>query len=545
MNEIWRVLFSTQSHARAFRSALSAWGFERPVWQDEITGGRDDRGSKLEYTSTAIKGKKGRIIRMPGRAINFQDSYFSSMAAQAEMVALAYRQAKQEELTGADARQRARELADDLSSAAWEPKTVSEQEMGESIRGRAIQKGKQLAFTEEVEDVAGEKIGQAVSAMRRVPGMRYIVPFYRAPIGIAAGGMKLSPLSAVNSVQKTVRYAAGNESITRADLVRTWSETAMAMGILSFFAGALGDEEDEPWLTGSSPWRSTKKGERELNYRVAPPQSVRIGDTWYSYSRMEPFATGLTQMLDAIELTKEAKNGAEAERLMGDTYQRFVSSMLVDKTFMSGLSDLIEAASSGEALKRLSLNLGAGFVPNLVRSAGRGVEDAIKETAAADGVKQIQYKAFPGITQLPNRVDLWGRDVTKARGMSPVTDTLYRLTAPGHAFPAPIDEASKIDLMMKRWNLQNPNDVWAPERPQPYITHNGKRLDMTPGQYEEFSRIAGEHALKVASGKSYNYEQPTDRDRKRVQSALDAGRRVARRQMLAELIRSSREDGKV
>ncbi|MBE7558217.1 hypothetical protein HS125_04455 [bacterium] len=109
------------------------------------------------------------------------------------------------------------------------------------------------------------------------------------------------------------------------------------MGLLGFFGG---DNDEEPWITGSMPYRGTRRGQRDVAYRTIPPQHIRVPGTgtYIGYGHVEPMATGLTTLVDLLHNIRAARDGKEMTAAAGAFWKYFVAQSQ-DKTFMQGLSD--------------------------------------------------------------------------------------------------------------------------------------------------------------------------------------------------------------
>jgi hypothetical protein len=60
------------------------------------------------------------------------------------------------------------------------------------------------------------------------------------------------------------------------------------VGAVALMLATGSDDEDRPYLTGTLDRRDA--GGRSLGYRDVPPQSILVGDTYYSYSRSRRLA---------------------------------------------------------------------------------------------------------------------------------------------------------------------------------------------------------------------------------------------------------------
>jgi len=148
----------------------------------------------------------------------------------------------------------------------------------------------------------GEKIlGFGQDLLNRSPAARILVtPFYRTPIRLVEAGMRYIP--GVNLTMGRMRDdLLGNNGTFAAYQARgqmmvgtAFVSTAWMLAEDGRLTGILSDDPSE---------RAFQKS------RGITPERIKIGDTWFSYAQLEPFATPLRAIAAAVE----AKNKAFAE----------------------------------------------------------------------------------------------------------------------------------------------------------------------------------------------------------------------------------------
>ncbi len=102
-------------------------------------------------------------------------------------------------------------------------------------------------------------------------------------------------------------------------------------------------------LTGSYP---KDPGRREAMIAAGIPEySMKIGDRWYSYSRIEPLATvlgitadGVETMIDYLRLPDPEK---KSEKLAVDAVLA-ITKNLTSKTFLEGITGFLQAVHDPE-----------------------------------------------------------------------------------------------------------------------------------------------------------------------------------------------------
>lgn len=494
--------------SRGARNFLMTWRTELPTFDREMAS---DPGSKLDTMHVAIPGRAGKVIRWPQRLLLAADQFSRAMFSEMEVGAQAYRIAKEEGLEGEPLRERIAELTSDIESKAW---------------GRAYKNSLELTFQQ-----SGGRTAQhaklAAGALRNIMPYKtghFILPFVTFPINMLETAVKKSPLGAVQlSAKMYANYRAGKPVME--GLTAQAAQQVIAGAVL---LALLANDEDEPWITGAES--SFRKETRELSQRIGrPPQSIKIGGTWYSYTRIEPFATILASMVDA---TNSLKSG-EAGRMLATPLKSLVG-QVTDKTFLSGLSDIYEATHADnvtEGVGRWASNFAVSWVPNIARSAGRSIDDSYQQRGVwgngSDWWAMLMHrtlqKAEAPVGSEPIH-DLWGREIPARQSFIPRTDWLYRMTIP-------VDNRTEDifvgDKMILKWNMENPGDEKYPTAPQRFFRRAGKTTYFTDEQYADFTKLSGTIARQRVESVKWP-ETPTERDMTRLGKIIEDSRAQAR-----------------
>ena len=280
------------------------------------------------------------------------------------------------------------------------------------------------------------------------------------------------------------------------------------------------NDEEEPFITGAGGTLDPK--ERQLAYGSGyAPMTIGIGGGYrVSYARVEPLATILGPLVDTHRSVVRGDNVANAVVSSG-------MNQLNDKTFLRGMSDLVQLQQNwvrkggANALMNWSSNFASSWVPNMYRQASREFGGTIDETrlwgkgSALKVLKRTGQKAELPFVEAPRpRYDQWGRPVTKRPfGKSPITDVPYgilRALNPARVYS--MDQATKVDLAMYRYNATRPAD----ERiylttPRKSYTHLGETHHLTDAQWAQYQKYVGTYALKSIDGIGWiDPENPTE-----------------------------------
>ena len=351
------------------------------------TGEASDLVSKVEdQGQKAISGLKGEIIRTPTRFLTAEDELFKGMARRMELTGLAMRKAHAEGLKGDALRTRSAELLANPTD-----------DMIES----AMDYGRYVTFQRPLGDIAApiSRITQ------NTPILKLILPFVRTPTNLFKFGIERSPAAPLLKEWRR-DFAAGG---AKRDLA-----LARAM-VGSGFGAAFAEMAANGLITGSPP--SDQNRLRQLRASGWQEYSVKLGDTYYSYKRLDPFALTIGAAADMATLG-DGMTEAEREEGAGLIVASILGN-LSNKTWLSGVSDLMEALSDpersgGTFVKRLA---GSLAVPTGVSQVARWMDPTMRE--APDTMSYIQSR-IPGMSDdlLPRR-DMWGQPIVSQGGVGP------------------------------------------------------------------------------------------------------------------------------
>ena len=337
----------------------------------------------------------------------------------------------------------------------------------------AWQKGLGFANGVTFDEPAGKLQSALESAKQKFWPFKYvgIGPFTNIGINMTKAGLKLTPLDLVRMAYKGTDhyFQMSGEKYSRKDFVSDAARQLLAMGVSAAMWNAVGGTS--PWITGSAD-SYKEKGKREEQYRTAPPMSIRLGGKWYSYERIEPFATALGTMVNGIDSPRCCQRWA-TKTPVGRFMQREVD-MVRDKTFLKSIGDVIAAVEQPEERwEKFATNFVTSWVPNTIKQPLRAIRGDVGENRAL-GESSTPHRfgrdlirgAAPGVDEPAPKVDLWGEDVNRGGGPVPGTDFLARLISPVQAMPT---DARYGDRLIAAWNTSHPNEEYHPETPSPTI----------------------------------------------------------------------------
>lgn len=366
----------------------------------------------------SVHGRALDVLQMavetPSNVNSLMDDFFRVAAARGELRAQAFRQTRQEIRAGVidqgAAKTRMQELLDAPSPAMLDS---AEKEMRE------------LTFTR-----ADGEVEKKINAFRNtldsrgpVPFGTLMMPFVRTPANIMSMAMRHSPLAPFMA-RYTRDIEAGGAA---AELARSkWAVGTAAYAV--FMDMALNGE-----ITGGGPGN---RAQREALTREGPdgsvswqPYSLRVGDRWVAYERLDPLGTALSLAADLSEIMANDDWDSARDQQPGEVVGHVVGALghaFFDKTMLRSAFDTVQAVTSGDAAQVESMlkERAVGLIPfsSAARMFRRADDEYMRETS---GVLDALRNTVPGLsTTLAPQYDLWGRERTYQSGLGQVYDVI-------------------------------------------------------------------------------------------------------------------------
>lgn len=359
----------------------------RSAWRTFRTEEPSDLASKIESNkyravpSVNIGGAEvgGKQLRIPSRALMAEDEFFKAIGRRQEINALSFRQAASEGHSGAALAARVQELRSSPTSA-----------MQKAARDAA----EKQTFTNPLGSIGKKVMGIA----REAPAFRIIAPFVRTPVNIVKFAAERSPLAPLfKEVRQNLKGANG---------AAARDQQIARIGVGSAASGAIAYEALQGNVTGGGPADPKKRAVLYAN--GWQPYSVRIGDNYYSYGRLEPLGMLFGVAADFTELAhlmKEEEQENLAALIIGS-----VSKNLISKTWLRGVSEVVEAWNDPDRYGAQYIQRLAGTaIPTGVAQWARTQDPYLREARSVlDKIKE----RIPGYREtLPVKRDLFGEAI--------------------------------------------------------------------------------------------------------------------------------------
>lgn len=459
--------------------------------------------SKLEVrTFHAVKGTKGDVIRLPGRALVAADEFFKALNYSTELHGLAFRTAVQEGLTGkARATRIAQIIADPMS------------EIDDKARAEMLYRTFQKPMSSFMGTIARARMSGGVGGTI----FRFIVPFMRTPTNIAKYGLERTPIGFIYTVSKQI----GKQPFTPGEFADRIGRAAFGTVVgAAVYSYAL-----EGRFTGAGPKDKVK---RDALYRIGwQPYSFKIGDKYYSYKRLEPLGSIIGM---AADMAEASTNMEESE--WGDLINRMVTSLsknITSKTFLRGVSDVLDAVSDPERYGPAWVNsFGGTVIPRVVVAGARASDDYLRQTP--DLASYIQSE-IPYLSQelLPKR-NIWGEPLEREGSF------IMKFASPVSVSK---EKGSKADIEIVRLGVsigKTSNKIFLPGEKKP--------VELDPKQYDILIVQGGTRAKKMIGDFVFTsgYEKIPDEGKATILKNLyESAMNIERTRMTAELVKQRRQ----
>lgn len=257
-----------------------------------------------------------------------------------------------------------------------------------AISDSAFRSAQEATFTLPQEGGFGKWMQDGVAKM---PALRLVMPFVSTPVNILKFfGQRTAAFDLPVSRSLHKRYMA--ELNSDDPLVKAAANGRMAAGV-GLWTTAAG----LAWsgkLTGHGPEREAER--KVLQQTGWQPYSIKVGDKYISYQRLDPFATFLGMTADMAEFVQKAENADTnvvedivPSILMG------LSQNVVNKSYMTGIQQVLEAATQPQRKLDTFLRTRAGSYIPAVFGQAVGTVDGDEAIREARGVLEAIQKRIP------------------------------------------------------------------------------------------------------------------------------------------------------
>lgn len=362
------------------------------------------RGSPLDATLPEIRGAigmqegasraeqiLGQVVRVPGRVGVGTDEFFKAIFRKMEFNAQAYRLASSGKYGDPDTVYNALRNVN-TKAANWRDQVLEVPGLAglpDGIRAKFIQEVGDFAKSATFQADLG-KFGNSILRFRsQHPGAAWVIPFVKTPINIMKDALSYTPLGIFS------KNTPADVKIAR---------VAIGLGIATGISQLVGSGE----ITGSYPKDAGKR-----NAMIAagiPEYSMKIGDTWYSYARLEPLATIMGSTVDGINAVKNYTDKNPYDQKAKDLVLDVVGGItknIASKTFLEGISGVLQAMHNPERYGGSFVNSLAGLVvPSFVAAPARSADPYQRVVTGFTEAVQSRVPDFGLGLPIPSRQEL-------------------------------------------------------------------------------------------------------------------------------------------
>lgn len=457
-----------------------------------------------------------KLVNAPGSMLNAEDKFFKTINYRMELQAQAYRQAAAEGLDGRDAAERIHEI---LSNPP------------DNLKADAIDMAHYQTFTAPLSSGARQTLGGIAKTPFIGPIFKLVVPFVKTPTNILKFTFARTPLAYLaGSIQSDIKAGGARAAQAHA---RVATGSMIALSIVDMAA--------EGTITGAGPLAENTQSLRSTRRSAGgpPPYSVKIGDRWYAYNRLDPIGMMMGFGADISEMIASADD-ADSEQLIGAGVMALAQN-LASKSYLSGIFDFMAAIDPSNPTStpgKYILNFAGSIAPysSFLRSIATANDPVARDAKAVvygednkvDPVASYLQsminnikKGIPGMSdELPPMRDLWGEPIDRSSGIGWGWDFVSPLAS----------RADNPDPVTKVF-IDNRIEVGFPPR-----TIEGVQL--TPAEYDQFTELAGKPAKayldNLISQKSFEQmsDGPDGMKAQLVKNVISNFRDQARAQMM-------------
>ena len=412
------------------------------------------------------------VTTSPMRSLGAADEVFKTTTHGMEISAQAFRKAVREMEGGQITRD---QFSDRLTTLVQNP--------DEQMRAVAESFAKTSTFTNQPLDTP---MWQLFNKIQNVPFLgRLTLPFRRTPFNLATFTFQRTPMAPfVRQWQQDIR--AGGAA---ADLA--WTKMMVGTGVML----AMADLAIKGDITGQG---SDNPAERATKKRMGIlPNSVRVGDRYFSYRSLEPISTPIGLSANIVDILKHKDwddDDVQVDELVIASTMA-IAAQVTTQNYMMGISGFIEAMNDPQRYgERWWQRIGSLVVPRGVAMLGRtasipGVLEKDPTVRMAEDIFDSIKAQTPGMSKtLPAMRDLWGRPISRASGLGDFYDFVSPIYSKKFD-PEPIDsELNRLELWLRRPPKKTSFDG---------VTVN---LELHPRIYSRYVELAGNALTHTVHG---------------------------------------------
>lgn len=306
-----------------------------------------------------------------GNAINFfpkafarlnngLDEFAKRLAYQGEVRIDAFVEGAEQGLSGADLQR----FVDDRLAKGYD-------EVGHATDEALLRSAERTTLTSSVgaEGSYTRKFANTLQAIRSaVPETRFILPVFNVPMNALAETMRRLPIAAIPGVNRVIFKEMGAELAgERGPVAQADAYGRVMLGGAFLMAGYMLNKEGR--LTGAGPNNGT---DRAIWLQTHQPYSIKIGDTWVAYNKLDIAGGLLAIPATAADMTTYHPDDKQTEQMVGAAIGS-LAQWFKDRAALQTVTELLNFGGDptkepSKFLTRTSGSIAAGFFPAALRT---------------------------------------------------------------------------------------------------------------------------------------------------------------------------------
>lgn len=415
-----------------------------------------DDVAQLDFRPPEVAG--GIYTNLVGRSLEAADQFFRSIAVMGELHAQAYTTAVNQGLKGKAFQEFYEEFVTNppvevmKSVARQGSRAVFRQEPGKIVSGLTSMKN-----DFDLKLPSGKTV-------RVFNPLKFVIPFVSTPANIMKSSLEVTPVGFFTGF---FRETAREQSL---------ASGKAAFGTITLLPLAYIAAEGK--ISGSGP---KDRELRDLLYGTGwQPNSIRIGDKWYSYSNFQPLALPLSIIANAFELWHYDGEEVNIGAVIGKT-----GNSLFQQSYLSGLAAVQDALENPESFGKSFANK---FLTSTVPLSGfRGqLTRAEDETIRSPETLGESIKStIPGMSdEVRPKLNVFGEEATRDTGLPEPLEFLSNFLS-----PVDVREVKDTPLSQELFRLKDQIQIGFPSKS---FTVNNAKITLTPDEENELLKLSGQ-----------------------------------------------------
>ena len=408
--------------------------------------------TKMEVHKKAIEGTLGEVVRTPFRLLGAADAFFRVVNERGEAYTLAVREATKEGYNPAT-----REFRERVADMVENPTDKMQAAIDEA--------GVRFTFNAPL-----GKFSKDLQSLVRAGHMEMIVPFIKTPTNILKEMVRLTPAAPLVGEWKAAFKEGGvarDKAIAEMAVGTAMSATVMTLAMSGSITGQGDPDPRKSAVQLASGWQ---------------PYSIKVGDTYYSYQRLQPIGTLIGMAADAADVVKHS--AAEERDKLGKILATAFANAVTNQTFLQGISNIMGAITSPDAKgPRFIQGLAASVVPGVIGQTAQIMDPYKREVYSV--IDAIQNRIPVMREELFPKRDAYGVEIPEADRFGAIVP----VTRSKESTDKVRTEASRLEIGAAK----------APKSIELPAGHDSKlgKIELTDKQKDVFASSAGHLAHEI------------------------------------------------